>query len=537
MSANSADELADCVIIGAGFVGLAAGAALAAEPASHGKVRILEKGDSVGHFWHGGHEQLSLHSPHHKLPHDGGLSREYPMFKTKAEVREYLDRYATAHGLQDSLRFGQTVTAVEHRPADAAHPWRVQTERGAYRARRVVVATGLNREPHVPAFEGAEAYTGDLRHSWHVRDCRSYRGKRVLVVGSGNSAAELTVALHEAGAASIDLLVDGPRHFVSRATMARIFSLFPLLGLSTDSMIHDLHRCTFGAAAVGDAGVAQRDGAADAASWHGFQQGQDAFIRFLSADLTAHGIRTPPPYPSEQHDALARIPVYDVDDVPAADGTPRRDGVIGLVRRGAVRVLRGRLERFTASGVVVGASGGGGEAAESAYDAVVLGTGFKHGLLDFLRDCCEGDGGGGGGRGGVAPPLLRCETDSRGVVQCTPHIDSRSRSKVVSSIYLVGLDQFRSTLSVGPILGYRGYDVGAEIASELYGTPQTRPFPSLPDNEQTASSPIDISPRRVAGVLFAGIVLGALGSSLRGRRAVVPARKAVRGVRTSLNSP
>ena len=114
-------------------------------------------------------------------------------------------------------------------------------------------------------------------------------------------------------------------------------------------------------------------------------------------------------------------------------------------------------------------------------------------------------------------------------MQCTPHIDSRSRSKVVSSIYLVGLDQFRSTLSVGPILGYRGYDVGAEIASELYGTPQTRPFPSLPDNEQAASSLIEISPRRVAGVLCAGIVLGALGSSLRGRRAVGPARKAVRG--------
>lgn len=89
-------EQVDVVIIGAGFVGLAAGAALSAAPASHGKVRILEKGGSVGHFWVGGHEQLSLHSPYHKLPHDGGLSRDYPMFKSKHDVRDYLARYAEA---------------------------------------------------------------------------------------------------------------------------------------------------------------------------------------------------------------------------------------------------------------------------------------------------------------------------------------------------------------------------------------------------------------------------------------------------------
>ena len=116
----------------------------------------MEKGDSVGHFWLGGHEQLSLHSPYHALPHDHGLARQYPMFKTKHEVREYLSRYAEAHGLQESLRLGRSVTALEHR-ADVAptHPWRVTTVQGeAFDARRVVVATGLNREPHVPAFEG-----------------------------------------------------------------------------------------------------------------------------------------------------------------------------------------------------------------------------------------------------------------------------------------------------------------------------------------------------------------------------------------------
>ena len=72
------------------------------------------------------------------------------------------------------------------------------------------------------------------------------------------------------------------------------------------------------------------------------------------------------------------------------------------------------------------------------------------------------------------------------------------------------------TLSVGPVLGYRGYDVGAEIASELYGTPQARPFPSLPEDEQRANKQ-PMSAGRVAAVLAAGVAIGVLGS-LRGQR-------------------
>ena len=260
----------DVVVVGAGFTGLAAAAGVADHAGSaKGRTVVIEQGRECGAFWLGGHERLSLHSPYHRLPHDAGLADAYPMFKSKAQVRDYLAAYAASHGLDGSILFGETVLRIEPRgDGDGGWPLRVRTDRAEYAARRVVVATGLNRAPHVPAFEGLELHP-DVRHSWHVASCDAYAGKRVLLVGSGNSAAELAVgcheaattpcmythmcnphahgmcilrvytqvACHEAGAACVELLVDGPRHVVRRSTMGAVFRLFPWLGLSVESMV------------------------------------------------------------------------------------------------------------------------------------------------------------------------------------------------------------------------------------------------------------------------------------------------------------
>lgn len=549
-------------------------------------MRIIEQGGECGSFWRGGHEHLSLHSPHHQLPHDGGLAHEYPMFKTKHEVREYVSRYASYKGLAKHISFGEKVLHVKHDPGgDAERPWRVTTDKRTHRARRVVVATGLNRKPHVPTIPGADRREGSgprgLRHSWSVASCDEYRGERVLLVGSGNSSAELAVALHRAGAKSVDLLVDGPRHFVRRSTMGRVFGLFPYFGLSTESMVHELHRCTF------DVDYASTDGK-DAAAWERFQDGQDWFIRQLSVDLRRFGIRQPPPW----REALAsgvsppRIPVYDIDEQRltkekerSSEGGPTHEresaavcsgcGVIDLIQSGGVGVKVGRIRRFTSEGVIItegssrhaapraaavataassSATGAAQAVASSSsslparstaasagaavgtavgaatlvepegdrtagethlrYDSVILATGFRHGLIDFL---CTQDA------------LL--ETSSAGAAEGVPIIDSRSRSTVIDSIYFVGMDQFQSTLSIGPLLGYRGYDVGAAIASELYGRP-AKPlrFPSLPADEQDGSPPL-LTPRRAAGVMAAGMAAGVMGSLLMSAlRRTPPAR-------------
>ena len=114
-----------------------------------------------------------------------------------------------------------------------------------------------------------------------------------------------------------------------------------------------------------------------------------------------------------------------------------------------------------------------------------------------------------------------------------PLVDRRSRSTAIDSIYFVGFDQFRSTLSIGPVLGFRGYDVGAEIASELYAdegaAPRTSghlPYPSLPADEQSASK-LEWTPRQMLTVLGVGAVVGAVGGRFMGARTAARATRQV----------
>ncbi len=219
-------------------------------------------------------------------------------------------------------------------------------------------------------------------------------------------------------------------------------------------------------------------------------------------------------------------------------------GVVDLIQSGAVGIRVGRIRRFTSQGVVVaegtsrhstvrsdgstapaspapvetsgaaatvGSGAARSEDTHLAYDSVILATGFRHRMADFL---CAKDGllttTANTGTGTAATAVA----SAVGAAEGLPIIDSRSRSRVVDSIYFVGMNQFKSTLSIGPVLGYRGYDVGAAIASDLYGPP-SKPlrFPSLPADEQDGSKPL-VTPARALGVFGAGMLVGIGGSLL-----------------------
>src|SRR6185437_11360646 len=105
--------------------------------------------------------------------------------------------------------FGVDVRRIER----AVGIWRIETSRGSVSTSTVVVATGYSRVPYLPDWPGRDTFTTPLVHSSAYREPSGYRGLHVLVVGAGNSAAEIAVDLARV-AASVQLSVRTPPNIV-----------------------------------------------------------------------------------------------------------------------------------------------------------------------------------------------------------------------------------------------------------------------------------------------------------------------------------
>ena len=178
------------------------------------RARAVGKAGSVGASWRQHYDRLHLHTDrgHSGLP---GLAmpRAYPHYPARAHVVAYLENYADHFGLRP--RFDTVVTrAVRENGA-----WRADTMRAGvaetFRAPALVVATGFAAWPFRPAWPGENIFGGDIRHSRDYRNPAPYAGKRVLVVGFGNSGGEIALDLAEAGVA-VTLAVRGPVNIVPR---------------------------------------------------------------------------------------------------------------------------------------------------------------------------------------------------------------------------------------------------------------------------------------------------------------------------------
>ena len=199
-------------VIGAGPAGLAAAAMLKAEGMP---LVVLEQSSSVGTIWQGHYDRLHLHTARTLSDLPGlGFPRRYGRWVPRDGVVSYLEDYARRHGIE--IRFETTVVRVE--PHDGR--WLLRTERGEpVEVDRVVVATGFNRRPYLPDWEGREDYKGELVHASSYRNPAPYRGKEVLVVGAGNSGAEIAIDLVEGGAASVGLSVRTPPQIFPRQAL------------------------------------------------------------------------------------------------------------------------------------------------------------------------------------------------------------------------------------------------------------------------------------------------------------------------------
>jgi thioredoxin reductase len=214
-------------IIGAGVAGLATAKVLS--QAGH-EVIVYDKAPDVGGVWSRTRRYPGLTTQSPKAQYslsDFPMPREYPEWPTGAQVQAYLAVYASHFGLDPALRLatevtsavpapgggwtittatatGTTATATGAGPAGAG-PAEAST---AEQADKLVIANGIFCEPAMPRYPGEAEFTtagGQVLAGTGLHDEDQARGKRVLVVGYGKSACDITVPVSQV-AASTDVI-------------------------------------------------------------------------------------------------------------------------------------------------------------------------------------------------------------------------------------------------------------------------------------------------------------------------------------------
>jgi indole-3-pyruvate monooxygenase len=325
MSSVQAQEV-PCIIVGAGPAGLATAACLkeaGVEPL------VLERSDAVGSSWRRHYTRLHLHTvkKHSGLPFRG-FDAHVPRYPSRDEVVAYFEDYAAHFEIRP--RHGVTVESLER----GKRGWAVHTDGGTFRSPHVVMATGYNRVPNRPDWPGQEEFPGTVLHSSEFKSGSDFTGQRVLVVGCGNSGAEIALDLHEAGATTA-LVVRSPLWVTPRD----VWGLFP-------SQISSIR---LSALPVSVADFLAK-----------------GLLRLLVGDLSRYGIDRPEEGPNHMIWTRGRVPMLDI-------------GTLKSIKAGEIAVHRG-VERFEGPRVHFT------DAASEEFDAVVLATGYRSGLSALLPD-------------------------------------------------------------------------------------------------------------------------------------------------------
>jgi Pyridine nucleotide-disulphide oxidoreductase len=313
----------DVVVIGSGPAGLAVSACLHRIGLEH---VVLERSKAVGASWRQHYDRLHLHTvrKYSSLPFSP-WPRGTRVYPSRDDVVGYLERYAEEHRI--SPRFGVDV----HRVTPVRTGFAVDTSAGRLEPRFVVVATGYNGVPNQPEFPGIARFRGPVVHTSAYRNANPYAGKRTLVVGCGNSGAEIALDLAEHGIEAA-MVVRGPVHVVPR-------DLFGRPSQETSVMLSRLP------VDVRDAIVAP-------------------ILRLAVGDLSRWGIVRPAIGPNRLIEDAGRIPILDVGSIAQIrSGRIRVFPAVAEVLSTAVRFVDGRTEPF---------------------DAIVLATGYRPGLDRFI---------------------------------------------------------------------------------------------------------------------------------------------------------
>nr|KYP70767.1 Putative dimethylaniline monooxygenase [N-oxide-forming] 6 [Cajanus cajan] len=293
------------VIVGAGPSGLATAACLREQGVPF---MVLERADCIASLWQKRtYDRLKLHLPKQfcQLP-KLAFPQHFPEYPTKKQFIEYLESYANHFDINP--QFNQCVQS----------------------ARWLVVATGENAECVVPEIEGLTEFKGDVIHACDYKSGEPFKGKKVLVVGCGNSGMEL----------SLDLC----NHHASPSMVVR-------------SSVHVLPREVFGK------------------STFDLRRGLPLWLVdkillilawFVLGNIEKLGLKRPSKGPLELKNTKGKTPVLDI-------------GALEKIRSGEIEVVPG-IKRFN-NGEVEFVNG-----EKIDIDAVVLATGYRSNVPSWLQE-------------------------------------------------------------------------------------------------------------------------------------------------------
>ncbi|MCO1655789.1 flavin-containing monooxygenase [Pseudonocardia humida] len=208
------------VVVGGGQGGIALGARLRQLGVPH---VVIDRHARPGDQWRSRYKSLCLHDPvwYDHLPYLP-FPPNWPVFAPKDKIGDWLEMYTRVM----EINYWSSTTCESASFDDESKEWTVVVDRDGeevtLRPEQLVLATGMSGKPNVPTLKGQDVFTGEQHHSSQHPGPDAYVGKKVVVIGSNNSAFDICGALWEAGAESVTMVQRSSTHIVKSDTLMDI---------------------------------------------------------------------------------------------------------------------------------------------------------------------------------------------------------------------------------------------------------------------------------------------------------------------------
>jgi cation diffusion facilitator CzcD-associated flavoprotein CzcO len=379
---------AEVAVVGAGHAGLSVAEALL----RHGlQTVVLEREQEVGRPWRDRYRALRLNTERwgsrlRGAPRLAGPER----WPSGADFADYLTDFASRH-LFD-IRFQVTATRVDVTQEACT----VRTSRGDIQAPFAVLATGPDRQARLPDVPGLSRWPGELLHAGDYREAGPYVQRSVLVVGGGESAADIAVDLVRGGVRDVSLSVRTPPHILRPDFLGVPAQALAILARGQPPKLFDALAALMRRVTIGD--------------------------------LTAYGLGRPP----------------------SLHQTARAQGKAPILDRGFVRLLRSGRIRIRPALVAV--TPGGACLADGStvrVDVLILATGYRPGLEPIVGHLglLSADG-----RPLVAGPRTHPRAPNLFFAGYTPELSGNIREAARTAARIAREIDRRSRAYAGPVL-------------------------------------------------------------------------------------